>query len=253
LVIKRLIDNYDFSSVRGDEFKQRLFFSFKSDSTETYNNRTLVYNRQTKSFEGIWLFGAAGFIKSGGEFFYAQSNGANVWKMFTGVNDVRGTNNFGVTANWLSNWMHITPGQRGGRARGNNFGTQGINALGYEGYIKDGTTITFSLYKDFSDQAELTFDFGNSTADQNYMTGGDLGSFLGDNPLGLDPIGAITDPDADGYRHFKFIIYFPDIYSNYFSLGVNSSGLNQSYEITRIGLGTQEDSLQDSATIKDIN
>jgi hypothetical protein len=253
LTVKRLIDTYDFSNVHGDEFKQRLFFSCKAASDDNYNNRTIVYNRQTKSFEGIWLIGASGFIKSGGNFYYAESQGPNVWEMFTGVNDIRGDNEFGISANWLSNWMHVTPGPRGGRARANQFSVQSVNSLGFEGYIKDGTIINFSLYKDFSDTSVLSFPFGNSDEDLDFMTGGDLGSFLGSNPLGLTPLGSISEAGQDGYRHFKFIIYFPDIYSNYFSLGIQSAGLNQSYEITRIGLGTSEDALQSATSIKDIN
>lgn len=252
LIIKRLIDTYDFSNHHGDEYKQRLFFACKSTSQATSNDRVIVYNRQTKSFEGIWLLSANAFVKSGNKFYYAESQGANVWEMFSGTNDTRASDTFGISANWQSNWMHLVP--RASRYSGvSQFGIQGVNALGYEGYIRDGTTINFSLFTDFSTSPSLEFDFGNSTSDQNYLDGTQLGAYMGNNPLGLEPLGSISDPDPDGYRHFKFIVYFPDIYCNHLALGVQSSGTNQAYEVTRIGLGSAPDDLQASDNIKPIN
>lgn len=253
LSIKRLLDTYDFSNTCGGEFKQRILIACKSDSEQLNNNQVIVYNRQTKTFEGIWLLNASGFTVKEGDFFYSESAGANVWKMFTGVNDIRGTNKFGISATWKSHWIHLVPRRSRFRIKPSQFSIQGVNSLGYEGYIKDGTTINLDLYKDFSDTSVLSFTFGKDDSDDSFVTGStDLGSFLGDNPLGLEPLGSISDPNPDGYRHFKFVVYFPDIYSNYLSLGVSSSGQDQSYEISRIGLGTSEDTMQAVDNIKDV-
>lgn len=254
LIIKRLLDTYDFSNTAGGEYKQRIFFTCKSDSENSNNNQVIVYNRQTKTFEGIWSINASGFAVMAGQFYYSESTGANVWQMFTGVNDLRSTNKFGISAEWKSNWLHIVPRRSRFRVKPSQFQIQGINTLGYEGYIKDGTKINLALYQKFSDTAVVSFTFGNTETDSGFIVGGtDLGAFMGDNPLGLEPLGSISDPDPDGYRHFQFIVYFPDQYSNYLSVGVSSSGVDQNYEITRIGLGTSEDPAQDAANIKSIN
>lgn len=187
---------------------------------------------------------------SGASSVYTLNFRGNILK--TWFSTVASTSQFGITATWKSNWMHLVPRQSQYRLKPSQFSTQSINSLGFEGYIKDGTSITFSLYKDFAENPSLTFTFGNAESDQAFITGGDLGAFLGDNPLGLEPLGTISDPDPSGDRHFKFRVYFPDIYSNYISIGVESSGLNQSYEVTRIGIGSSEDILVDSGTIKDL-
>lgn len=252
ILIKRLLDTFDFSNIHGDEYGQRLFFTCKQRSQDSANNQIIVYNRLTKSFEGIWLLNAYGFTKTSNKFYYAESTGPNVWEMFTGLNDVRGTNIFGITASWRSNWIHLVPQKSRFRSRPSQFQIQSINGLAYEGYIKDGTTIRFSLYTDFSENSDLFFTFGNIPSDQGFISGSDIGVFLADNPLGLEPIGTLTTPNPNGERHFKFIVYFPDIYCNHLALGVDSSGTNQSYEISRIGISTAEEQLQASDNIKNI-
>jgi len=251
LIVKRLIDDFDFSDVVGKEFGQRILFSCKQSSSDNANNQILIYNKQNKTFEGVWYLNASQFDIYNGKLYAADSITPNVYQLFTSDhNDVRSsTVKFGIESSWLSNWMHITPSSSK-YSRGNKFKTQSINAIGFQGYIADGTVINFSLYKDFSDTAELQFDFGLSSSDENFLQGAELGAFLGSNPLGLAPLGTITDPDPAGRRHFKFIIYFPDIYSSYFSVGISNSGTDQDFEITRMGLGTSEEVMQDQADIK---
>lgn len=89
ILIKRLLDTYDFTDVHGDEYGQRLFFSCRLSPEDTANNQVIVYNRFTKSFEGIWLLNARMFTKNGTNFYFSESNTPNVWQMFVGVNDSR--------------------------------------------------------------------------------------------------------------------------------------------------------------------
>ena len=71
--------------------------------------------------------------------------------------------------------------------------------------------------------------------------------------MGITPIGQISDTDPSGRRHFKFVFYFPDIYSNYLAFDIDSNTVDCDYEITRVGLGTAEDSLQSTGNIETIS
>lgn len=255
LIIKRLLDTFDFTKVVGHEFKQRIVFACKQAASDTANNQIIVYNKQNKSFEGIWYLNASQFDIINGKLYAADSATPNVYQLFTdNFNDVRSsTVKFAINGQWRSNWIHLVPRRSRYRTKPSNFQIQSINTLGFEGYITDGTIITYSLMKDFVDTPELEFDFGILPDDEAFMQAAELGAFMGANPLGLAPLGSISDPDAQGQRHFKFIIYFPDIYSNYLSLGIDFSGTDQSFEHIKFGLGTAEEVLQDQISVKDIN
>ena len=252
LIVKRLIDNFDFSSVVGHEFAQRILFACKDSTSGSKNNQIIVYNKQNKAFEGIWYLNASQFDLYQGKLYAADSITPNVYQLFTADhNDTRSaTVKFGITSSWKSNWIHIVPRRSRFRVKPSQFATMGINTLGFEGYITDGTVITFSMMKDFSDTPVLQFNFGVLPGDEAFMQGAELGAFLGVNPLGLAPMGSISDPAPDGSRHFKFIIYFPDVYSNYISMGVDNSGVDQNFELSRLGLGTSEDPLTEAENIK---
>lgn len=253
LIIKRLLDTFDFSAVVGYEFAQRILFACKTTSANVGNNQIIVYNRQNKIFEGIWYLPASHFDIINGLLYAADSTTPNIYQMFTGLNDVRSsTVKFPIDCSWRSNWIHLVPRKSRFRVKPSQFQIQGINCLGFQGYITDGTVITFSLMTDLVDTPQLQFDFGVLPDDEAFMQGAELQAFLGSNPLGLAPLGSISDPAPDGTRHFKFIIYFPDIYSNYLSIGVDGSGTDQSWELTRIGLGTAEDTMQSEANIKTV-
>lgn len=254
LIIKRLIDTFGFASVVGHEIAQRILFACTQSPTDTKNNQIIVYNKQSKSFEGIWYLNAAQFDLYQGRLYAADSFSPNVYQLFTADhNDVRNaTTKFGITSSWKSNWLHLVPRRSRFRVKPSQFQIMGINALAFEGYITDGTVITFSLMKDFVDTPVLQFNFGVLPTDEAFMQGVELGAFLGANPLGLAPLGSISDPSPEGSRHFKFLIYFPDVYSNYISLGVDSSGVDLNYEINRFGLGTSEDTMQSVENIKSL-
>jgi hypothetical protein len=255
LIVKRLIDTFDFSSVVGHELAQRILFACKQKVGDAKNNQIIVYNKQTKSFEGIWYLNASQFDLYGGKLYAADSTSPNVYQLFTADhNDVRSASvKFGITSSWKSNWIHMVPRRSRFRVKPSQFQTMGINCMGFEGIIADGTVVTFSLMKDFTETPVMNFDFGILPDDEVFMQGAELGAFLGQNPLGLAPLGTISDPAPDGTRHFKFVVYFPDIYSNYLSIGVDNSGKNQNWEINRFGIGTSEETIYDAATIKDIS
>ncbi len=229
--IKRLLDSYNHDDFNGIEFQNKIYSCHRTSDDETYNNVILVYNKINKSFEGIWALPAGYFEILNSQLYYAESSGANVWQMLTGKSDKQSSSvKFPITSDWRANFFNVLP------LKGN---TQAINSIALEGYIKANTTFTFSLYKDFSDTAALSFTFGGT--EDTFLVGDDFTRFLGSNPLGLQPLGTVDAPGSDGRRRFQFIIYFPYIYGQTFSTGISSDGLEQDWEVIRISMGLRED------------
>jgi len=239
-VIKRLIDSYDFSSIRGHEFKDRIYFACKESSSSSANDRLLVWNKITRSFEGLWHLSAFGFSEYSDDLYYADSKTPNVFKMLVGTNDIQGTDEFGITFEWKSNWMNFTPKS--------HLDLQSINSYGVEGYISNGTSLTFELYKDFESDTIVSFTFTGSESD--FIDSESFSDFLGADPLGISPEAVYGDPDDAGLRHFKFVVYFPDKYSNHFATAIKNSGKDQRFDITRLSLGVAVDSLKESTDVK---
>jgi hypothetical protein len=231
LPIKRLLDRYEFDEVNGIEYRNRIFFSAKSDDTQSLNNSTLVWNKTTQTFEGAWNIGAHSFGTYEDELYFQQSASPNVWRMLeTKKTDFIDSTELPISAKWQSNFYNLAP------IKGNY---QGINSIAFEGYIAANAVFTVSLFKDFSGQASVEFEFGGLD-DESFLVGDSLASFLGANPLALEPIGTVDAPGSDGRRRFTFLVYFPYTYGQYFSLGFSSAGLDQNWEIIRASLGMSE-------------
>ncbi len=246
-IVKRLLDGYNFSNFNGIEYNNRILCSMKSSDDAQYNDIMLVYNKQTRAFEGIWSIGANNFELFKGindekeELLYGESNGANVWKMFLDRKvDARDNTTFlPYTTIWQSNFFNALP------IKSN---IQAINSIAVEGYIRGNTTFTFNLFKDFEATPIFSFNFGGD--ELNLLQGNDLTQFYSSDPFGTVPIGGISGPDSQGRRRFSFIVYLPYQYGQYFSTGLQSSGLDQDWEIIRISLGLKEDVSTKVANIK---
>lgn len=237
-IIKRLLDQWNHTSFTGIEFNNRLISSHKSSDVVNYNDVTLVFNKITKSFEGIWNIGANNFdtFKDDGEnsaeLVYGESTGANVWKMFQDRKvDKRGSDLLPYASVWQSNFFNVIP------IKSNK---QAINSLAMEGYIASNTTFTYKLYKDFETDSVFSFNFGGT--ETNLLQGtSDIGKFFGSDSLGTEPLGTIGEEETDGRRRFSFIIYFPYIYGQYFSSEISSYGTDLNWETIRISYGLKED------------
>lgn len=239
--IKRLLDVFVFGTGKGIEYKDKIYIPLKEDSNETNNNLILIYSKINKSFEGVWNIGAFSLEKFDGKLYYSESNGANVFEMLIGKADVEGTTRFPITATYATHFMNLA---------GSKSDLQALNSVYFEGYIKGNTTITFEGFKDFSTNTFLSFDFTGT--EDSLLDGMILNAFLGAESLGLQPLGSISDADADGRRHFQFKVYFPFQYGNFFSIGWQSSGEDDDYEITRFGLSLKESISVDTNRIKSI-
>lgn len=245
--IKRLLDGFNNDNFNGAEFNNRIISSHKSSNDVAYNDVTLVYNKKTNSFEGLWDIGANNFDTFKGtdvtssELVYGESTGANVWKMFqTRKSDVRGTDILPYTATWQSNFTNVTPIK-------SNF--QAMNSIAMEGYIAGGTTFTVNLYKNFENEPIITFTFSVTETDLLQGTS-DIARFFGSHPFGTTPIGSVSVTDSDGRSRFSFICYFPYKYMQYFSTEITSSGKDQNWEVIRISYGVKEDVSTKTSNIK---
>lgn len=229
--IKRLLESYVHDDFNGAHFNNRVLSCHKSSSDNDNNDVMLVRNLETKSFEGVWTLSARFLDTYNDKLHFAESNGPNVWEMFQDFkyDKIDDDNKLPITADWRSNFFNLLPIKAH---------IQGINSVALEGYINADTIFTFSLYADFSDSPILEFDFGGT--EETFLSGDNLESFLGANPLGLHPIGTVDAPGSDGRRRFSFQVYFPWLYGQYFSTGVKSSGVGQDWEMIRIGLGLKE-------------
>lgn len=228
--VKRLLDTMDFTGTAGAEFKDRVLVVARANAADQNTNRILLFNKTTGACEGVWLLSASAFSIYENQLHFAESSTPNVFKMFDGDNDLRGDDKFGITTIFTSSWHNFTP---------INFNQQAIQGVALQGYIRTGTTIQINLYKDFSATPFATINFAGS--ETGLLSPENFSVFLGSDPLGVDPMGSITDPDADGKRHFNWIFYFPPQYGTHFSYEFVNSGKDQFMDITRIGLSVYED------------
>lgn len=240
--IKRLLDGYVFGQGFGKEKNDKIYIPLKESDAESNNNKLLIYNKNYKSFEGLWDLPVFGLEDFDEDLYYASSTGSNIYKMLTGHSDTDSDSSFPINAEYATHFMNLTPSKAN---------LQALNSIYFEGYIKGNTTITFKVYSDFANDAFLEFDF--SGTEEQFLDDRVLNAFLGGKPLGLAPFGSISqDVDSDGRRHFQFRVYFPFQYGNYFSIGIESSGTDYDYEVSRFGLGLKESVSTNVNKIKNI-
>lgn len=246
--IKRYLDGTVVDDVgRGREISEKLYFPVKSSDQASYNDVILIWNKQYKIWEGTWDIGAFGIAPFGDDYCYAESTGSNVYKMFTGNCDLVGNRRDAIFSEVATHFFNLTSSKAN---------EQAMSALVVEGYILTGTTITFSAWKDFATDPFLTFDF--ATDESGFIDGTASRGFLGSEPFALDPLGAgnfdaeFGESDANGRRHFEFIVYFPFQYGRSFSVGHQSNGADFDYEIIRYGLGLKQDVSVDTSRIKSV-
>lgn len=243
--IKRFLESCGMDAVgRGAEFKNRLHFPVKSSEDVTDNDIILIYNKQGNGYwEGIWDISAFGLAEFNNELCFAESNGANVHKMYQEQHaDIVGEDRYPIFSEVATHFFNLTPSKAN---------IQAMNGLFVEGYIRGGTTVTFRAWKQFESNAFLEFNFAAS--EDGFLDGEASQAFLGGSPLSIGTLGAtFSDLGADGRRHFSFTVYFPAQYANFFSVGHTSNGTDIDYEITRYGLGLKEDVSVDSTRVKSI-
>ncbi len=232
LPVKRLLDGRDFTYFDGYEWKDRLHFTMRSASTVSQNDRVLVYNRGTGSWEGDWLIGANQFAEYGGYLCFGQSSGSNAMRMYDGEHDAYGSVNYPIVTRWKSNWVNAT------KSRMEN---QSVCGFHVEGYIRGNSHFKWSLMTDFNDTPVLSGDFYGYEG--TYLDGVSVTASLGEVPLGTQPEADVEPPDEDGLSRFRFTVWFPDTYCTHFSVGYEMTGIDEYVEITKTGLTVSADPL----------
>lgn len=241
--VSRFLDTCGVDDIgRGAEIDNKLYIPIKSDPDFENNDIILIYNKDTKAFEGIWDIGAFGIERWNGEWYYAESGGANVYEMFNGHADVRGTDRFGIDFEVATHYMNLTA------SKGY---LQAMKGIVIEGYVGGGSSFSTKIWKDFATSPDVQFDF--AFTESALLDGSESQAFIGHAPFGIDPMGAaFSEPGADGRRHFSFRTYFPFMYGNYFSFGFSANRADNDFEITRFGLMLSQDPAVNTGKIKNI-
>jgi hypothetical protein len=226
---------------RGIEVAGKVYVPMKSSDQSTFNDIVLVYNRISNSFEGIWDIGAFGLSEFNNEYYYSESGGPNVFKMFNSRNaDVEGDIAYPYSFEVATHFFNLLASKQY---------QQGIHGMIIEGYIRGGTTFSSFLWKDFNDTPSVTFNFASS--ETAFLDGEGSNIYWGDAPMGINNLSIdYTDIDSDGRRHFVVRIYFPFVYGQYFSVGASSSGVDQDFEITRFGVMIEQENGINIAKVK---
>lgn len=242
--IKRWLERTVLENVgRGKEIGGKVYIPLQSNDQVNANDVMLVYNENTNSFEGIWDLPAFGIEEFGGNYYYASSGRPDVYQMFTDrFADVEGSQIYGYSFEAQTHFFNLTASK--------NY-QQSMHGLVVEGYVRGGTEITYTVYKDFNDTPTVTFTL--STEDTGVLSNQNTNIYLGDTPLGINNLSVdYSDVDIDGRYHFIARVYFPFVYGNYFSVGVSSSGIDQDHETTRFGLMVSEEPSVNRNKIKSI-
>lgn len=227
---------------RGIEIGEKVYIPLKSTTDRTDNDIVLVYNRNTKTFEGIWDLAVFAFEKWNGKYLFGESDGPNVYEMLVGNADVVGSTRLPIDFEVATHFMNL--------AASKSY-TQANMGMVVEGWVGGGASFTTNIWKDFSESASVTFNF--AFTEEGFLDGEESSAFLGSSPLGINPKGAtLSDPDADGRRHFLFHTYFPPQYGNFFSFGFSANEADNDLEITRFGLIMKEDPTVNMQRIKTI-
>lgn len=230
--IQRFLEStgIDGDAGRSLEIANKLYCPIKLLPTSERNDVLLVYSRTTNTFEGIWDIGAFGIERWNDQYLYAESNGPDVYELFTGHADVIGDTRFPIDFEVATHYLNLTASKSY---------LQAMYGLVVEGWIAGGAKFTTKVWNDFVTDPFLTFNF--SFDESGFLDGSESQAFLGSKPFAIDPEATVYgDPMDDGRRHFSFRVYIPFQYGNYFSLGLSSSEADDDYEVTRFGLIIKE-------------
>lgn len=228
--IKRFLDEANLDDVgRGLEIAEKVLFPIKSDENVDYNDIILVYNRNSRIFEGVWDIGAFGIERFNDKYYYADSTSPNVYQLFEGHSDVVGSNSFAIDFEVASHFYNLTASKAY---------LQAMNGIVVEGYIAGGAEFNFKVWADFASDPFLsgTFVF----TEEGLLDGEQSQAFLGNEPLAINAL-SVGEPGVDGRRHFLWRQYFPFKYANYYSIGFSAAEVDNDFEISRVGLMVKED------------
>ena len=225
LPIKPTADSLDFSSSTGIVYRDKAYFSVKSEVGASRNDTVLVYNIPNKFWDSpIVGWNAADFAifdsGDGEQIYFGDGAGDNVFK----INNEPQDYTFGVTANWRSKQYDF----------GLPMGQKYIDNVYVEGYISQNTTLSISLLLDEDGFTQrFTTDFlGVSTT---YIYNSSAFNIFGLSPFGYQRFG--SNADITGKKKFRLYLgkdmrQIP-FYNAQIEFG--SDDVSQQWEITNYG------------------
>lgn len=112
--IKKTIDGYLFDTdSAGAGWRGRAFFSAKSSSSVTKNDRQLTFNSRYNAWDTPWQgFGLNDYFEKDGRFYGALNDSPNVIRLWTGTTDLKSTTSAGFPINSKLVLPRLLYGQR---------------------------------------------------------------------------------------------------------------------------------------------
>ncbi len=242
-IIKPTVDSISFTNGSGISWKDKAYFSAKSDPNGAVNDIVLVWNERTNQWDSPTVGWSASDWTiyddgTGEELYFGDSNTANVYKITT---DEKLDNGFSFTSSWRS--KQFTFSELGIPIES----MAELNSVYIEGYITENTTLNISL---FLDEQGVTQEFSTtlSGTDTDYIFSAEQL-----NPFGLHPFGFLPFGSSDASSKKKFRVYLNksfrpvDLYN--LQIEFLSEGENDFWEVTSFGFKVKESTQPEKRTL----
>jgi len=235
-IIKPTVDAMRFASSTGIVFRDKAFFSVRSDNTAQINDTVLVWNISTKNWDSPivgwnvsdWTVYNNDYFGNGlDELYFGDDTNANVFK----VNESPLDYIYSVKSNWRSKAFDF----------GLPYALKEIDNIFIEGYIADNTELTISLLLNDNGFTQIyqTVLKGNETT---YLFKADDYNVFGFSAFGTKRFG--TNDTASGVKKFRVYLNknLKRIPFYTAQLEFASDGENQNWEILNYGFNVRKSS-----------
>ena len=230
--IKRLMRNYGTDASRVKTYKNYMLVSVKSTPDSTTNDKIIVYDNVYERWVGEWDLSAADFVtystSDSSDLYFNSAASNETYKMLTNrTSQVKGSTVIGYDTEVATNWVNRTS---------TTLHNQFFNVLTIRGYIKPNTTLNFSLYYDFNEEATHNWSFDPTAVSGDILLGGTGEDILGVEPLGVTPLSMELGSDTSEFGERPFFVAYrvPDTIHTWVKLGWTTSGADTYYDITDI-------------------
>lgn len=229
-VIQPTINDINPDASAGIVFRDKAYFSTKSDTTIGFNDVIFIFNLKTKQWDTPVLgFNASDFIVyddgTSEELYFGSSNSTNIYKVnSTPVDDV-----YSVTASYRTKEFDFKMPHL----------MKEVTDFYVDGYISPNTTLTISLLLDNDGFTETYTTEFKGTEDDYIFNAGEFNLF-GLSPFGTKRFG--SNDDLSGKQRFR--VYLNESFrpKNFYTaqLEFASDGPNQSWEIMNYSFKIRE-------------
>lgn len=237
--IKPTIDTAIFTSSTGIFYKDKAYFSAKSDSNSTANDVVFVYNFPLQAWESPvvgWPVSDWAIYSDGGleRLYFGHSINPNTYLVIPEALD----NGLGVAANWRSKQFDFDIPQS----------LKEIDNVFVEGYLTENTNLTISLLLDENGNKQI-FSTEFSGDETTYLYDSPEYNVFGFEPFGVERFG--SNQADDGRTKFRVYLNKDLRRVPFYTAQIEfaSDGEAQSWEIDRFGFLVRESSQPEDRTI----